>query len=285
MSFQLRPYQPQQDSAQEDQQQQGQQQPGAIYGTYSIHGTDPIPQQQPQYPQYPGPYQWQAAGYLTNGYVAEQTYYGPPYPPPPQSPFGDENAGNYYAGVTAVPSSGYPHFLATTSQPNAAPRVICGIKRNYCFILLAIVSFVLVLGIALGVGLGLTMNHSSGSDAATAPPAPTFTGTLVLAPVTCPHDNGTVYLSSPSSPTSASKPFNIECGRDYNSNDGTKDIGKSHKDVATMADCLDLCGANDECVGVGYGDYENSMTCWLKSQLGQPNSSPSWYAARLQDVD
>lgn len=103
--------------------------------------------------------------------------------------------------------------------------------------------------------------------------------------MTCPHDNNTVYLSSPSSPSSPSKAFNIECGRDYNSNDGAKDIPGLHKDIANMAACVDLCGAQDGCVGIGYGNYENSMTCWLKSQLGQPNSSPSWYAARLQHVD
>lgn len=161
MSFPLRPYQPNQDSPQEDQQQL--QQPGAVYGTYSIHG-DPLPQQQAEYPQYQGPYQWQAAGYLNNGAAAGQTYYGSPYPPPPESPFGNGNAGGYYAGGAGVPPSGYSHSQATptvASQPRAAARTTCGIKRDYFLILVAIGFFVLVLGISLGVGLGLTSNHSN----------------------------------------------------------------------------------------------------------------------------
>lgn len=106
---------------------------------------------------------------------------------------------------------------------------------------------------------------------------------LVSAPVTCPQNNNTVYLAAASS-SSPSKAFNVECGHDYSSNDGAKDITQ-RKGVDTMAECLDLCGARAECVGVGYGDFEGTWTCWLKSQLGQPNNSPQWYAARLQDVD
>lgn len=175
MSYPLRPLFQQQDPPQEDQQQH--RQPSVGYSTYNNSDGYPLPQvhhhHHQQYPQYLGPYQWQAAGYLRNGAAAAgQPYYGPPHPhppsPPTKSPFGDENASNYsYAGSTGVPSSGYPHSPATqtvaSQPPKAAAQVVsmCGTKRNYCFILLAIGSFVLVLGIALGVGLGVTMNHHS----------------------------------------------------------------------------------------------------------------------------
>ncbi len=110
---------------------------------------------------------------------------------------------------------------------------------------------------------------------------PSFTGTLVAAPVICPDNNNTVYVSAGNA--APRKAFNVECGRDYNSDDGAKDMATS-KDVATMAECIDLCAGRDGCVGVGYGNPQGSWTCWLKSNLGQPNLSPDWYAARLQYV-
>ena len=49
-----------------------------------------------------------------------------------------------------------------------------------------------------------------------------------------------------------------------------------------MSECLDLCGRRADCIGVGYGQFKGSWTCWLKSELGQPNFSENWYAAREQ---
>jgi hypothetical protein len=79
-----------------------------------------------------------------------------------------------------------------------------------------------------------------------------------------------------------SKPFNIDCGHDYNSKDGAKDI--SHQSTSSMTECIDLCGAESTCVGAGWGLYQGLPTCWLKSALGEPNNSPSWCFARLQSL-
>ncbi|KAI0006897.1 hypothetical protein F4779DRAFT_543419 [Xylariaceae sp. FL0662B] len=110
-----------------------------------------------------------------------------------------------------------------------------------------------------------------------ASPTPSFTGTLVQAPITCPQDNNTVYISS-----GTSKPFNVQCGRDYNSNNGARDI--RHMAAGTMAECINSCGRWAGCIGVGYGYYEQKYECWLKSELGEPNWSSQWYFAQLQHM-
>ncbi|KAI0128718.1 hypothetical protein BJ170DRAFT_622687 [Xylariales sp. AK1849] len=122
-----------------------------------------------------------------------------------------------------------------------------------------------------------TSTTTSSSTLTLTSPTPSFTGTLISGTVECPDDNGSVYVSSGSS-----KPFNIECGRDYNSRDGAKDM--SNKPIASMAGCIDYCGSTSGCVGVGWGNYQGTITCWLKSELGEPNESDSWYFARLQDL-
>lgn len=49
--------------------------------------------------------------------------------------------------------------------------------------------------------------------------------------------------------------------------------------TTTFEDCLEECGSQAGCVGVGWGNYYGTNTCWLKSSVGEPNWSASWYAA------
>ncbi|KAI1500433.1 hypothetical protein F5X99DRAFT_240222 [Biscogniauxia marginata] len=174
---------------------------------------------------------------------------------------------------------------------------ICGIKRKWFFIVVAVGLFLLVIEIAVGLGAGLasrptsySVADSDSSSSTTTPattttssatstevsPTPSFTGTLVLGPVLCPQNNNTVYVSQ-----DTSKPFNVQCGRDYNSDRGARDM--THMRASTMAECINNCGKWSGCVGVGFGSYQGGMECWLKSQLGEPNWSKNWYFAQLQD--
>ncbi|RYP24402.1 hypothetical protein DL767_008610 [Monosporascus sp. MG133] len=282
MSYQLRPLQPQ--SPQQQQQKQE-----SEYGTYdSSNGSAPSQ----TYTLYPPQYQWprgygngvggvdRAQHWLPNSPAAKI----PPHLPSAKTPFSNGyGAGN--PGTDAF-NSGHPYSLLpqTVSSQHRRPR-IWGIKRGAFFVILAIGCSVMVLGIAVGVGVGETSDPSSSSTTTTATstssaPTPSFTGTVVSAPVTCPENNNTVYVTTGDAP----KPFNVECGRDYRSEEGAHDMG-TRRDLATMAECVDLCGSRAGCVGVGYGDFNGTWTCWLKSQLGQPNWSDGWYTARLQNVD
>lgn len=80
---------------------------------------------------------------------------------------------------------------------------------------------------------------------------------------------------------SVSKGFLVLCGRDYNAAGGAFDI--SSMNMSTFEGCLNECGETEDCVGVGWGNYYNVNTCWLKSYLGVPNAAASWYAAVLVD--
>ncbi|KAI1878371.1 hypothetical protein JX265_000303 [Neoarthrinium moseri] len=229
-----------------------------------------------------------------NHWVAAQQQSSMSPPPTAKTPFSD------YGSAT---TGSYPLHPGTVVPPPPKPRDrICGVKKNVFFIVLAIAAFVFVVGIATGLGVGLGSGKNSSNAAASGQstsssststtstpttssetptkvsPTPSFTGTVTKGSVLCPRDNGTVYISS-----ITSKPFNVECGHDYNSQDGAKDL--SHQPAATMAECIDACGENDSCVGVGWGNYQGTYTCWLKKQLGTPNDSSKWYFAKLQDLD
>lgn len=67
------------------------------------------------------------------------------------------------------------------------------------------------------------------------------------------------------------------CGRDYNSDGGAQDILSVN--TTTFEGCLNECGSTDGCTAVGWGNYYGINTCWLKSTIGSPSWSSSWYAA------
>ncbi|OTB04998.1 hypothetical protein M426DRAFT_320311 [Hypoxylon sp. CI-4A] len=230
----------------------------------------------------------------THTWIANQSLAVSP-PPPAKPPLSE------WTGSGTGTDSTFDRRIYSPTLPPRPPREdrrICGIKRDHFSIVLAIGVFLMVVGTAVGVGVGLgtrssgrevsaanigavsssssiTTTPTSTPTTTTASPTPSFTGTLVSSPVICPQDNNTVYIAQGSA-----KPFNIQCGRDYNSADGAKDIKHVHQ--ATMAECVDTCGARDDCVGVGYGYYKGSFRCWMKSQLGEPNESSQWYFAQLQ---
>ncbi|KAI8962130.1 hypothetical protein F5Y11DRAFT_347819 [Daldinia sp. FL1419] len=304
MSYQLGP-------SQEPQQQGGQQ-------TYAEHHHHHHHQQQynPAHSQSQisspanSPQATRATTYHQDGIARTQTWVSNQQPmasplPVAKTPF-SEWTGSPEGTWDYRTQRGYSPTMPLRPQKDN-PR-ICGIRRNTFFIVLAIGLFLLVVAIAAGLGVGLaTRKNSSFADSvgnpsdisssssssvsptttiptSTAPsstkvsPTPSFTGTLIPGPVTCPQNNNTVYVSRGSS-----KPFNVQCGRDYNSDAGAEDL--THMYQASMAQCIDACGNHQGCVGVGWGNYEGSTECWLKSKLGKPNPSPNWYFALLQDMD
>ena len=48
-----------------------------------------------------------------------------------------------------------------------------------------------------------------------------------------------------------------------------------------MAACIEACAQQSDCVGAGWGNYQGSLTCWLKSYLGRSQGSGQWYFAAL----
>ncbi|OTA88994.1 hypothetical protein M434DRAFT_34616 [Hypoxylon sp. CO27-5] len=228
--------------------------------------------------------------------------------PPPQ-------AKTPFSEWTAATDSTFDRRTLGAYSASMPPRPqkherICGIKRTPFLVVTAIGLFLLVVAISVGLGVGLGSrkstdisadsaaanvgagSSSSSSSISTTPtptssttptsvkvsPTPSFTGTLVPGPVICPQNNNTVYVAQGSS-----KPFNIQCGRDYSSANGGRDI--SHMHTSTMAQCIDACGERGDCVGVGWGYYQGSFQCWMKSRLGEPNWSSQWYFAQLQNMD
>ncbi|KAI1373351.1 hypothetical protein F4677DRAFT_220402 [Hypoxylon crocopeplum] len=318
MSYQLRPTQP---PPQQQQQQEGgydvYNTNGYGYGySHGQQGYSPL-QQQPDMMQAqslpPSPMPHPLTTYNHDGlarthtWVANQPSVMSP-PPPTKTPFSE------WTGPTDSTFDRRTLGAYSATMPPRPPKEdarVLGIKRNHFFIILAVGLFLLVVGIAVGLGVGLGTRKNSNtvatdsaagdSDAvsssssiaptsttptsttSTTPtstrvsPTPSFTGTLVSGPVICPQDNNTVYVSE-----GVSKPFNVQCGRDYSSANGAQDITHMHQ--STMANCIDACGKRSDCVGVGWGYYKGSYQCWMKSQLGEPNWSSQWYFAQLQDM-
>ncbi|KAK9781611.1 hypothetical protein SCAR479_01482 [Seiridium cardinale] len=296
----------------------GQQQGGAGYGNWNEQGAQSQPPPAAGYaewdntshplvvPQWYQPPSAATAEGIDRAHQWVANHHAVDMSPPPttKTPFTD------YSTEGGATVGAYPFYSAKAVQslpppPQKPVDRICGVKRSVFLIIMAIGAFVLVVGIATGLGVGLALSRNSATTA-TAPaqtrpsssptptkptqttttsatttkvsPTPSFTGTVASGPIDCPSDNGTVYISK-----ITSKPFNIECGHDYNSKDGAKDL--SHQATNTMADCVDICGSKSTCVGVGWGVYQGIPTCWLKSALGEPNDSKNWYFARLQSLD
>ncbi|KAI0016297.1 hypothetical protein F4780DRAFT_696734 [Xylariomycetidae sp. FL0641] len=262
-----------QDHTRNQEQQQQQHQPTYVVAPGTAYYASPPEQQQREQP---------------------QTWVGPPY--------AKTLAGGWASSTTATTRG--EEFGRQTPGANSASRLgsgggaggskgglgggvwasddgrrICGITRSMFFVVLAVGVFFVVVAVAVGVGVGLgtgsTPTTPSNETATGNSSLPTYTGTP--GDLACPSSNNTVYVSSYSSP------FDIQCGRDYSSSGGARDL--EHMTMATLAECIDACGARDDCVGVGYGSYQNSPTCWMKSQLGDPNWSYDWSFARLQSYD
>lgn len=83
-----------------------------------------------------------------------------------KTPFSDYGT----EGGSTVRSSPFPSGPRTADElpPRKPLDRICGVKRNVFFILVAITTFVLVVGIATGLGVGLALGKNSNNDIAPA---------------------------------------------------------------------------------------------------------------------
>ncbi|XXH05255.1 hypothetical protein Hte_011680 [Hypoxylon texense] len=323
MSYQLRPTQPSQQEGGHDAYNTAYEY-GPGYGQQQAYAHQPPPPpQQPDMTRAPPPRPRprplsEATMHYHDGLARTQTWVAnqPPVmtpPPTTKTPFSEWTGPTADSAFDRRTLGGYSATMPP--RPPKEDARVCGVKRNAFFIITAIGFFLLVVAVAVGLGVGLgtrksssssvaldsapanlgaiTSSSSSFSSTSTTPPTtatsttptsvkvsptPSFTGVLIPGPVVCPQDNNTVYVSQ-----GTSKPFNVQCGRDYNSANGARDITHMHQ--ATMAQCIDACGARPSCVGVGWGFYKNSYQCWMKSKLGDPNPSSQWYFAQLQDMD
>ncbi|KAI1769984.1 hypothetical protein F4818DRAFT_280441 [Hypoxylon cercidicola] len=319
MSYQLRPSQPSEPSQQEGGYDAylNTYEYGHGYGqqAYAQHQQPDMayaqPQPQPLSPSLGPPPPTEAVMYYHDGLARTQMWLAnqPPVltpPPTTKTPF-SEWTGPTDSTFDRRTLGG--HSATMPPRPRGEDVRVCGIKRNAFFIILAIGLFLLVVAIAVGLGVGLGTRKSSSVALDSAPadlgaisstsspsttitptitsttptsvkasPTPSYTGVLIPGPVICPQDNNTVYVSQ-----GTSKPFNVQCGFDYNSANGARDITHMHQ--STMAKCIDACSERAGCVGVGWGYYQGSYECWMKSKLGDPNPSSKWYFAQLQDMD
>lgn len=84
--------------------------------------------------------------------------------------------------------------------------------------------------------------------------------------LSCPTSDGIIYSAS-------GETFEVYCSVDYNSNadPGNKDL--KHMEADTVDSCIDSCASDSDCVGAGWGLYQGSNVCWLKSQLGTSQSA------------
>lgn len=119
----------------------------------------------------------------------------------------------------------------------------------------------------------LTILFSCSSASASSTPSPSSTATPESS-ISCPAENGTTFTS-----TTNSDKFDVYCAIDYNSNadSNTQDLLHTEADIAE--DCINLCAANGNCVGAGWGFYQpdtsvaGSNVCWLKSKLGTSHTA------------
>ncbi|ROW17674.1 hypothetical protein VPNG_00596 [Cytospora leucostoma] len=162
---------------------------------------------------------------------------------------------------------------------------ICGLRRMVFWAILAIVVFVIVAAVAIGVGVGLGTRSDAPSTSSTTSPTTTYalpaaTATSTAGPeltIVCPTANRTLYSLAGSS---SDQKFLVLCGRDYNSCCGASDMYSVN--TTTFEGCLEKCGSQEGCVGVGWGNYYGTNTCWLKSAIGEPNWSGDWYSAVVE---
>lgn len=108
---------------------------------------------------------------------------------------------------------------------------------------------------------------------ASSTPSPSSTATPEST-ISCPASNGTSFTS-----TTSSAEFEIYCAIDYNSNADSDTRDLLHVEADRTEDCIELCAANDSCVGAGWGYYQpdtsvaGSDVCWLKSSLGTSHTA------------
>ncbi|KAK2058102.1 hypothetical protein LY76DRAFT_593594 [Colletotrichum caudatum] len=152
-------------------------------------------------------------------------------------------------------------------------RKLCGVRRRLCYVVIAVAIVIVVAAIATGVGVGLAVarrsqGHSGGSSGGS-----TNIESTKDAKITCPAEDNATF----SAQDHPDRHFRLICGHDFNSQDGAIDLASAN--ATTMAACIDLCAARAECVGAGWGEYYGDRICWMKSLLGEMNTSGNWLFA------
>ncbi|KAK4174016.1 hypothetical protein QBC36DRAFT_313356 [Triangularia setosa] len=205
------------------------------------------------------------------------------------------NPGSVDSGNPFVGGPSMPPLPGEGLDGGRKREMICGVKRQTFWIILAIGIFLAIIAIAAGVGVGVSLgNKNSNKSQPPTPsqpstpvrtlPVPLFESSTVANPdstssselipvnISCPSQNLTLY-SSPATPSNNRK-FLLLCGRDYNVVNGATDMYNARID--TMAECIDLCAKQEGCVGAGWGEQEGKHVCYLKSRLGEPNMAGHW---------
>jgi len=194
----------------------------------------------------------------------------------------------------------YPPAVEGGGGGDSEERTMYGLKRKTVLICLFIAIFLALAAIGIGVGLGVGLKDNDDQPAAspattstvstptTTQPSPSSTaeGTYVDPDFSCPGTNKTTYTyTDPDSPNTE-RQFTFFCGRDYDGRrPGNQDLGP-RIESETMKGCIDRCGAEERCVGVGWGGggyYRQwDKYCYLKQKLGDsPNWEEDWWFAEL----
>ncbi|KAG6360908.1 hypothetical protein INS49_011976 [Diaporthe citri] len=210
-------------------------------------------------------------------YNPQQYGQPPPFDPYRQSTYTGTGSSPAFSALTPdgkIPFDGPPP-AAMEKPPGDSVHLKIGRKKLW--LILGSLAAVLVLGLSLGLGLGLGLSKSGDGSSSNAPasstPSPSSTATPESS-ISCPTSNGTTFTST----TDPAK-FDVYCAIDYNSNAdaNTRDLVHMEADIAE--DCINLCAANDSCVGAGWGFYQpdtsvaGSNVCWLKSKLGTSHAA------------
>ncbi|KAK4165333.1 hypothetical protein QBC43DRAFT_32135 [Cladorrhinum sp. PSN259] len=220
---------------------------------------------------------------------------GPPPPPPTSSAVSglellQTRPQTAYSTSNNDFSSPFDQRLLVVQPPDKKREgMICGIKKQLFWIILAISIFLLVVAVATGVGVGVGTRKGNESPLPTTTSTPTATRLFPLpvaqattSPngVNCPSNNLTLYTPS----RTPNRKYLLLCGRDYSSNlgFGTEDLYNQRTD--SMSECIEACAAQEGCVGAGWGSTEGKKTCWLKSKLGEPNWTGAWLFA-VEDTE
>ncbi|KAK3990253.1 hypothetical protein QBC44DRAFT_325965 [Cladorrhinum sp. PSN332] len=167
--------------------------------------------------------------------------------------------------------------------PDTAKKreLVCGIKKQLFWIIVAIVIFLLVVAVAAGVGVGVGTRKGNESPLPTqsAAPTPTRAFPIPLAQATtspdgvnCPTNNLTLYTPT----RTPNRKYLLLCGRDYSSMIGVGTVDMYDMRMDSMGDCIDACAAQEGCVGAGWGGQGGKKACWLKSRLGEANWAGHW---------
>ncbi|KAK8093848.1 hypothetical protein PG997_000533 [Apiospora hydei] len=240
----------------------------------------PLQQQQQQQQQ---TWQQPPMGYASEGIARAHHWVannhpnpGPPPPPSVVSPLSTTGQQRGIGGGTDFQPPSSMSYRTLPPRPEPRERRVCGIERTHFIIIMAVALLLLVSGIATGLGVGLALNNSkssakssqpstSSTEASAAAATPTrtsstlgFPDALTPGPIDCLQDDNKVYVSAGSSP----KPFDVKCGRDYKNAGSANQHGR--------------CAGPQFCVGVDWGPYQGSWTCWMKSQLEKPNIADDW---------